>query len=155
VNENKNGYWIYSVVAIIFGIGLFGFFGWLIYSLIIKLATAPITNGVVIQSLITLIITVFIGGYFSKKLEHRNAKKIELYKIQTSISIKVIDLATIYFRHPKNEEIKDLLIAESCKVKLYFEDEVLLAINEFIKAVETEKENKYYIIVDKLQKNIR
>ena len=63
MKKNK-GYWIYSIVAIIFGMSLFAFFAYLIYDLIIKLSEKDFSNNTVIQALITLIITVFLGGYF-------------------------------------------------------------------------------------------
>ena len=66
MNENKKGYWIYSIVAIIIGMSLFAFLGYLIYDLILKLADKDFSNNTVIQALITLIITVFIGGYFEE-----------------------------------------------------------------------------------------
>lgn len=68
-----------------------------------------------------MIITVFIGGYFSKWLELRNTKKIELYKIKTNISLVLIDLASEYTRNIKNENIRSLLINESNKLnQLYY-----------------------------------
>lgn len=77
----KKGYWIYSVIAIIFGFGLFGWFGYLVYDLIIKLSEKDFSNNTVIQALITLIVIVFIGGYFSKWLELRNNKKLNYIKL--------------------------------------------------------------------------
>ena len=56
MKETQKGYWIYSVIAIIFGMGLFAFFAYLLYDLIVKLATTEISNDTLIQSLITLII---------------------------------------------------------------------------------------------------
>lgn len=79
---------------------------YLVYDLIIKLADKDYTNNTVIQALITLIITVFLGGYFSKWLEHKNARKIELYRIRTDISLKVIDYASILFHHPERDHAK-------------------------------------------------
>ena len=125
----EKGYWIYSITAVIVGMSLFAFIGYLICDLIIKSAD---TNNTLLQALITLIITVFIGVYFSKWLELRNTKKIELYKIQTNISLVLIDLASEYARNIKNDDIKSLLINESIKVKLYFPDSVLKALNNFI-----------------------
>ena len=43
MNENKKGYWIYSIVAIIIGMSLFAFLGYLIYDLILKLADKDLT----------------------------------------------------------------------------------------------------------------
>ena len=153
MNENKKGYYVYSCIAVIFGMALFAFFGWLIYDLILKLSNQDFSNNTVVQALITLIITVFIGGYFSKWLEIRNHKKLELYKIRTSISLKIIDLATILYHHPENTEAKELLIAESHKVKLYFDDDLLKNLNQFI--CEEDKNLYYNNVVDNLKKNIK
>lgn len=153
MNDNKKGYYVYSCIAVIFGMALFAFLGWLIYDLILKLSNQDFSNNTVVQALITLIITVFIGGYFSKWLEIRNHKKLELYKIQTSISLKIIDLATILYHHPESIEAKELLIAESHKVKLYFDDNLLKNLNQFIR--EEDKGQYYNKVIDELKKNIK
>ena len=148
----EKGYWIYSITAVIVGMSLFAFIGYLICDLIIKSAD---TNNTLLQALITLIITVFIGVYISKWLELRNTKKIELYKIQTNISLVLIDLASESARNIKNDDIKSLLINESIKVKLYFPDSVLKALNNFIN---TSKENivgNYNLLTEELRKNIK
>ena len=137
MNENKKGYWIYSVIAIIVGMGLFAFWAYLIYDLILKLAKQDLSNNTMIQSLITLVTTVFLGGYFSKWLERRNAKKLEVFKIQKDIALKVIDYVTVLFYHPDDVSVKELLAAELIKVKLYFDDETLKILNEFIKSTES------------------
>lgn len=153
MNDNKKGYYVYSCIAVIFGMALFAFLGWLIYDLILKLSNQDFSNNTVVQALITLIITVFIGGYFSKWLEIRNHKKLELYKIQTSISLKIIDLATILYHHPESIEAKELLIAESHKVKLYFDDNLLKNLNQFMR--EEDKGQYYNKVIDELKKNIK
>lgn len=132
MNENKKGYWVYSIFTIGFFIALFGFLAYLIYDLIIKLAEKDFSNNTVVQALITLIITVFIGGYFSKYLERRNSIKLELSKIRNEIALRIVDYSSMLIHHPDNEEIQNLLIAESSKVKLYFDDETLKKLNEFI-----------------------
>lgn len=154
MQTDKKGYWIYSIVVVIVGFALFGLFGYLIYDLIIKLADKDFSNNTVIQALITLVITVFIGGYFSKSLELRNTKKIELYKIQTTISLRIIDLATVYY-YKQDEDIKRLLIGESSKVKLYFNDEVLENLNNFISSNKKNINNNYGLLVDSLKKYIK
>ena len=153
MNENKKGYYVYSCVAIVLGFALFGYFAWLIYDLILKLSEQDFSNNTVVQALITLIVTVFIGGYFSKWLEIRNHKKLELYKIRTSISLKIVDLVTILYHHPESIEAKELLIAESHKVKLYFNDDLLKNLNRFI--CEDDKGQYYDRIIDELKKNIK
>ena len=138
---------------VLFFILLSAFTVYLVYDLIIKLAEKDFSNNTVIQALITLVVTVFIGGYFSKWLERKNAKKIEIFKIQRDISLKVVDYATILYHHPDSKEVKELLIAESSKIKLYFDDEALKAINDFI-----EQDNKlipYNNLIEKLKQTIK
>lgn len=153
MKETQKGYWIYSVIAIIFGMGLFAFFAYLLYDLIVKLATTEISNDTLIQSLITLIITVFIGGYFSKGLEQRNNKKLETYKVQKEVALNIIDLTGMIVNNNNKEQAIQLLIVESYKVKLFFDDELLKSINNFCQEKDTSKYNLYYIdITDKLKK---
>ena len=160
MNENKKGYWIYSVIAIVIGMSLFAFWGYLIYDLVLKLSEKDFSNNTVVQALFSLVTTVFLGGYFTKILERRNAKKLEVFKLQKDISLKVVDYATILYYHPKNTQVKELLIAETIKVKLYFDDEVLKAINEFIKTIDTNQEKeetdaKYENMINQLKKAIK
>lgn len=153
MKETQKGYWIYSVIAIIFGMGLFAFFAYLLYDLIVKLATTEISNDTLIQSLITLIITVFIGGYFSKGLEQRNNKKLETYKVQKEVALNIIDLMGMIVNNKNKEQAIQLLIVESYKVKLFFDDELLKSINNFCQEKDTSKYNLYHIdITDKLKK---
>lgn len=63
-----------------------------------------------------------------------------------------MDYSSALLRNPQSEEIKNLLIAESIKVKLYFDDETLKAINDFIKS--ENKEMYYNPIVEALRKSI-
>lgn len=153
MKETQKGYWIYSVIAIIFGMGLFAFFAYLLYDLIIKLTTTEISNDTLIQSLITLIITVFIGGYFSKGLEQRNNKKLETYKVQKEVALNIIDLIGMIVHNNNKEQAIQLLIVDSYKVKLFFDDELLKVINNFCQEKDINKYNLYYIdITDKLKK---
>ena len=124
--ESKKGNYIYSIIILIAFFVLLGFFGYLVYDLIIKLSEKDFSNNTVIQALITLIITVFLGGYFSKYLERRNAKKIELLKTQRDIALQVVDLASLYLYKSDDENIKHLLLTEESKIKLFFNDEYFL-----------------------------
>ncbi len=160
MNENKKGYWIYSIIAIIVGMSLFAFWGYLIYDLVLKLSDKDFSNNTVVQALISLVTTVFLGGYFTKGLEQRNAKKLELFKTQRDISLSVVDYATSLYYHPENQQIKELLKNESTKVKLYFNNEVLKALNEYIIAIDNneniEKKNILYEnLSTKLKKEIK
>lgn len=159
MSENKKGYWIYSIFAVAIGMFLLGFWGYLIYDLILKLSVKDFSNNTVVQALLSLVGTVFIGGYFSKSLERKNAKKLEVFKIQRDVSLKVVDYATILYYHPDNTQIKELLAAESIKVKLYFDDKALIAINEFQNAVQeaniTNIESTYGNLTDQLKKSLK
>lgn len=151
--KNNKGYWIYSIVAIIFGIGLFALVAYLIYDLIIKLSEKDFSNNTVIQALITLIITVFLGGYFSKWLERRNTKKLELLKIQNEIALTLVDLSSAMIYSPDDELIRQSIVKESSKVKLYFDDETLRTLNDYIKA--ENKKEFYDPLIDCLKKKIK
>ena len=153
MKNEKNGYWLYSTVAIVIFILLFAFFGYLVYDLILKLADKDFSNNTVIQALITLVVTVFLGGYFTKHLEIVNNKKLELYKIQTQTALTIVDYASALLYSPNDDKIKMLLVAESSKVKLYFNDETLHSLNEFIKG--EDKASLYDPLIDSLKKNIK
>ena len=160
MNENKKGYWIYSTIVAIIAFGLFGFWGYLIYDLVIKLSEQDFSNNTVVQALFSLVTTVFLGGYFTKILERRNAKKLEVFKVRKDISLTIIDYATALYYHPENEKIKELLKAEAIKVKLYFNNEVLKAINTFIDAIENDvskeqKDDLYERLSTQLKKTIK
>lgn len=151
--ENKKGYWVYSVIAIIVGFAFFAFLGYLIYDLVIKLSEKDFSNNTVIQALITLIITVFIGGYYSKWLEHRNAKRLELYKIQSQLAISIIELSSLYINNPNEEKVQAALFVEASKVKLYFSDDTLRKLNALISA--EDKKGAYEPLIDSLKNQIK
>ena len=153
MNKRKRGYWVYSIVAIIIGFALFGFWGYLVYDLLLKMSEKDFSNNTVIQALISLIVTVFLGGYFSKYLERRNAKKLELLKTQKDIAIRIIDLASEYCYDPRNEEKKHLLFAEKAKVQLFFNDETLAAMEPYLNDGPTKE--GYAQIVNVMQKAIK
>ena len=150
----KKGYWIYSTITIIIGFSLFAFWGYLIYDLIVKLSDKDFSNNTVVQALITLIITVFIGGYFSKWIESVFMRKNELYKTKISISLRLIDLASEYYRN-NSEDIKNMLIFESSKVKLFFDDITLKKLNSFIKSDKKNMMKNYNLLIDELKNNIK
>ncbi|CAH2763357.1 unknown [Erysipelothrix amsterdamensis] len=153
MKENKKGYYIYSIFAVIFGFGLIAYICYLFYDLVLKLSDKDFSENTVIQALITLIITVFIGGYFSKFLEHRNMKKNELYKIRTTISLNLIDYSSAYY-WKQEEDIRRLLINESNKVKLYFDDVVLEALNDFLQSDDKDRGQLYELFINALRDNI-
>ncbi len=153
MNENTKGYWVYSITTVVIFVCLFAFLGYLIYDLVLKLSAQDFSNNTVVHALITLFITVFIGGYFSKWLEQRNAKKVELYKIQTQLAITLIDLASAFIYAPDSQELERALVRESSKVKLYFNDETLRKLNIFISA--QDKKSNYDPLIDELKKHFK
>ncbi len=149
INEKESkGYWIYSIFAITIGFGLFAFIIYLIYDLIIKLGTNTFDNMALMQSIITAVLTIFAGGLFSKSLEYNNNKKMELLKIRKEISLNIINLMGMMINDVEREKARQLLIVESHKVKIFFDDEILRNINFFI------KEDKYEL-VDLITDNIK
>lgn len=153
-NGTKKGYWIYSIVTVIIFCVLFAFWGYLVYDLIIKLSMKDFSNNTVVQALITLIITVFIGGYFSKSIESKFSKKNQLYKTRIDISLRLIDLASAYYRET-TDEIKNMLIFESAKVKLFFDDDTLKKLNIFIESDKNSMLTNYNLLINELKKNIK
>lgn len=153
MKQKNKGYWVYSIIAIIIGMSLFAFFGYLIYDLVLKLSEKDFSNNTVVQALITLVITVFLGGYFSKWLERRNAKKLETSKIQNEIALTLVDLSSAMIHSPDDETIHRAIVKESSKVKLYFDDETLKVVNTFIE--EKDKKMYYDALIDCLKKKIK
>ncbi len=147
MNENKKGYWVYSILAVLVFVALFAFWGYLIYDLVLKLSNQDLSNNTVVQALISLIVTVFIGGYFSKALERKNAIKLELFKVKKELSVRLVDCATVLVHHPNDQSIRELLIAESSKVKLYLNDKTLLALNNLIAAADNDSDTKKLMIL--------
>lgn len=48
MNENKKGYWIYSIIVAFVGMVLFAYWGYLIYDLILKLTVKDLSNNTLI-----------------------------------------------------------------------------------------------------------
>ncbi|TCK98026.1 hypothetical protein EDC19_0437 [Natranaerovirga hydrolytica] len=131
-NRENKGYYVYSSIAIIGFLVIIAFVFYLVYDLLVKLSMDQFTNSTVLQSIIALIITVFLGGYFSKAVEHKKHIKLENYKSQKDIALRIIDLASMVLNDKEGLQAKGLLISESYKVKLLFDDKLLLKINDFV-----------------------
>lgn len=156
MNNNKKGYWVYSIIVVIVFVMLFAFVAYLICDVIIKISKEDVTNNTVLQAVISFFITVLFGGYFSKWLEMRNAKKLEIFKVQKEICLNVIDCATMLYYHPENSSARELLISESHKIKLYFDNKVLLAVNKFVESSDkhdenVDRKNIYEQLIDELR----
>ena len=74
MNENKKGYWVYSVCVVTAVICLLAYFGYLVYDLVLKLAEKDFSNNTVVQALITLIITTSLFNDFVDCLQKNIVK---------------------------------------------------------------------------------
>ena len=93
-------------------------------------------------------------------MAEKNAKQLEVFRIQREIAIKIIDYATVLYYHPAAQREKELLKAESIKVKIFFDDSTLKTINQYLIAVEqssfdNEKGTIYDKLADQLKKVIK
>lgn len=148
--KRHSGYYVYSIFAIIAGCLLLAFIGYLLYDLFFSLATKEITNLTLIQGILTLLITIFLGGYFTKWLELKNHKKLEYVKTEKEIAIRIIDLAGNISRKENLEDSKSKLMFESHKAKLFFNEDISTSI--FNLASNTNQENLNQV-VNKLKKH--
>lgn len=149
MKENRNGYYLYSTAAILGFLALFAYVFYLGHDLLVKLSMDEFTNSTVLQSMIALIITVFLGGYFSKAVEHKKQIKLEKFISQKAISLRIIDLASLVLNGHDIENIKQQLKTESIKVKLLFDDNLLKKLNEFI---EKPDEGSYNYLMEDLKR---
>lgn len=147
-NQQNKMYYVYSIFAVVFGMLLLALLAYFIYDIFLKLATNKFNNITLIQTIITLILTIFLGGAFQKRLELKNNKKLETYKTQKEIALKIIDLCGLIIFN-NNSQALDLLYTENLKSKLFFDDSIVKLLNEFI---EDSNKQKYLDIVDSLKK---
>ncbi|WP_353892804.1 hypothetical protein PRVXH_002181 [Proteinivorax hydrogeniformans] len=148
-DAHNKGYYIYSVFAVLGFLLLTGYVFYLVHDLLIKLSTDQFTNATAIQSVVALVITVFLGGYFSKSIEHKKHIKLEKFKSQKEISLRIIDLAGLIVREEDTEKAKSLLRNENFKVKLLFDDSTVKAINNFL---EKPNEANYNLLMEEIKK---
>ena len=78
MNNDKRGYYIYSTIVALFGFILFGFLAYFIYDLFIKLSAQDFSNNTVVQALLTLFITVFVGVFFKgiRKAQRKKSRTL-------------------------------------------------------------------------------
>lgn len=150
-SDNK-WYYIYSICAVLIIMTVFGFFIYFMYDLIIKLSTNQFANVALISSLITIFITVFIGGWFNKSLELRNSKHIESYKEKKDISLNIISLASAIINNIESEKAKNLLGNENIRAELFLNDIIVQDINNFLES--STKEN-YNTLLDNIKKELK
>ena len=79
--KGSAGYYVYSIIiGIVIGIAtIFGFIFviYLLYDLIVKAATNQFADKAIVYGVLSLIFSVFGGAILNKKLEFRNAKRLE------------------------------------------------------------------------------
>jgi len=146
---------VYGVTMMIVILTFFGVILYLIYTLIDNASRGNFTDNSIIQALITFATTVVAGTLINKNLERRNTKDAERNKIRNDISLKLIDLSGIALSKHRTEKEKEIAIEmignENIKVKLFFNDEVVLAVNSFL---EKPNSQSYNLMTDILKKYI-
>jgi hypothetical protein len=148
--QNGKGYYVYSTIVAIIGFTFLFLFAFLIYDLILKLSTEGFGDKTIIQSILTIIGTVFLGGFFTKNLEYKNCRKLEAFKTQKEVALRIIDLSGLILSNDENKEQAVIILKnENFKVKLFFDDKLVSLINTFLQNSEA---NTYNQIVDSLKK---
>lgn len=151
IKDDKIGC-IYGISMFLVLFGFIGFVIYLLYVLISKASSGEFTDITLLQAMLTAVFSVLGGTLLSKKLEERNAKSSELFKIRSNIGLKIIDLGGLILCSNEIAEINkavNLLINENVKVKIFFDDEVVKAINYFL---EKKSPSAYEAMTDKLKK---
>lgn len=146
----------YGIIIFLIIFGFLAFVVHLGYTLILKASTNEFADTTLIQGMFTLFFTVIIGTWLTKSLEAKNAKKLELYKVMQGVSLSIVNLSSIVLSADSDEQQKkkaiDLLVDESVKVKLFFDDETLKDVNHFI----TEKTPaSYNNLIDRLKEHLK
>lgn len=153
-NQNSNGYYVYSCVAITLGILFLGYIAYLIYDVIIKFSSGTFTFSTAVQSVAALIITALVSPIITKIIEYNNNKKLETYKSQKEIALNIINIAGVLIE--QREEDKQLawnfLSNENKKVKLLFDDKTVMSVNNFL---QESNSNNYNDLIDNLKRFFR
>lgn len=156
MNEDRpikiTGYF-YGIIMFLIVFGVAAFTIYLMYLLIVKASTNEFTNTIVLQAMLTLIISVILGTILTKSLESRNAKRIEVFKVKKDVSLTIINLAGIILSTENDEKFKamELLNNENYKVKLFFDDDTVRAVKQFL---EERSLSTYGTMTDLLKKHV-
>ena len=141
-----------------YGIGMFfifllflAFVIYLVYTLIVKVATNEFSNVALIQSIFSLFFTVFVGTFLSKNLDKRNARQSEIQKIKVDVAEKFVLIGTLLLMEPDNDEANKNYVFLQVRAKLFFKDEVLVQMNQFMK---TKAQPEFDNIVELMRKEI-
>lgn len=131
-DSDKAQYW--------YGIGMFlifllfvGFVIYLVYTLVVKAANNEFSNVALIQTLFSLFFTVVIGTLLSKALDKRNARQSELYKAKISVAEQFVLIGSILLVDSNDQQCCVEMVQLQVRAKLFFKDEVLEQMNQFVK----------------------
>lgn len=151
MKKNNNGqYW--------YGIGMFsifllflGFVVYLVYTFIVRASNNEFSNTALIQTLLSFILTVVFGTVLSKNLDKRNARQSEIYKIKVDVAEKFVLTGTLLLMCHDDADANKTLVQLQVRAKLFFKDEVLLQMNQFMK---TKSQDDFDYIVELMRKEI-
>lgn len=131
--DNNAQYW-YGIAMVLIFLLFFGFVIYLVYTLIVKASNDEFSNVALIQSIASLFFTVVIGTFLSKNLDKRNARQSEIHKIKVDVAEKFVLIGTLLLIDPDNEEANKGYVSLQVRAKLFFKEEVLAQMNQFIEA---------------------
>lgn len=150
MKKDNAQYWYGIGMAFIFLL-FFGFVVYLIYTLIAKAANNEFSNVALIQSIGSLFFTVVIGTVLSKNLDKRNAKQSEIYKNKVDVAEKFVLVGTVLLMENDNDEANKNYVLLQVKAKLFFDENVLVQMNQFMK---TKGQTEFDSVVELMRKEI-
>lgn len=150
-NDNNAQYW-YGIGMVLVFMFFFGFVIYLVYTLIVKASNNEFSNVALIQSIGSLFFTVVIGTVLSKNLDKRNARQSEVYKIKVDVAEKFVLIGTLLLKEPDNEDANINYVSLQVRAKLFFNNEVLNQMNQFIK---TKAQTEFDNVIELMRKEIK
>lgn len=151
MKKDSNAQYWYGIGMVLIVLSFLGFLIYLIYTLIVKASNNEFSNVALIQTLFSLFFTVVIGTLLSKNLDKRNARQSEIYKIKVDVAEKFVLVGTLLLMDPDNEEGNKTLLNLQIRTKLFFKNDVLTHMNQFMK---TKEQTEFDHIVDLMRKEI-
>ena len=94
---------------------------------------------------------MFVGTFLSKNLDKRNARQSEIQKIKVDVAEKFVLIGTLLLMEPDNDEANKNYVFLQVRAKLFFKDEVLVQMNQFMK---TKAQAEFDNIVELMRKEI-
>lgn len=151
MKKDDNAQYWYGIGMVFIFLLFFGFVVYLVYTLIAKVANNEFSNVALIQSIGSLFFTVVIGTILSKKLDKHNARQAEIHKIKVDVAEKFVLIGTILLMDHDNEEANKNYALLQVRAKLFFKDEVLVQMNQFMT---TKAQTEFDSIVELMRKEI-